>query len=120
MDIDSGNFSAVARVTSQERGKQHDAIVDLEKRQDDGTSEHRRQSEIPESSDGKEEDELPFSKTRSIFFVLALTGAAFLNARIFSETFLFQIYADSKHTDPRCPSCRYHPTIYRTVPRRSQ
>ena len=79
MDIDSGNLSAVARVISQERGKQQDAIVDLEKRDENGTEERVHGSEAPESSNGKEEDELPFSAARSIFFVLALTGAAFLN-----------------------------------------
>jgi hypothetical protein len=78
MDIDSGNLSAVAQVRSKERGRYQDAeVVDLEKsRIEDNNA--IQTSPIPED-ESKEEDELPFSAARSISFVLALTGAAFLN-----------------------------------------
>ena len=80
MDIDSGNLSAVAQVRSKERGRYQDAeVVDLEKSRIEDATEQRSQSPAPVES--KDEDELPFSAARSIFFVLALTGAAFLNVR---------------------------------------
>jgi hypothetical protein len=79
MNIDAGNLSAVARVTSS-NGRQHDAIVDLEKSGDEGPIEIRAQSDSHEQHNDKDdEDELPFSKIRSAFFVLSLTGSAFLN-----------------------------------------
>lgn len=77
MDIDSGNLTAVAQVKSKEHGTQQDLEVDVEK----SGSEARPQSTTPEPIDPKD-DGLPFSKARSAFFVLALTGAAFLNVRI--------------------------------------
>jgi hypothetical protein len=84
MDIDSGNLSAVAQVRSKERGRYQDAeVVDLEKSRNEETA---GKSSIPD--DTKDEDELPFSKARSCFFVLALTGAAFLNVGTLHSFFL--------------------------------
>lgn len=87
MDIDAGNFSAVARVTSSSGG-QHDAIVDLEKSGEEESLEIRAQLDSSEQHNDKDDgNELPFSKVRSAFFVLSLTGSAFLNVCSMHSTY---------------------------------
>jgi hypothetical protein len=81
MAIDSGNLSAVAQVKSKEGGQ--DLEVDLEESRPN-VDEEQIQSGAPYTEETYDDvdNKLPFSVARSIFFVLSLTGAAFLNVCI--------------------------------------
>lgn len=67
--------------SKEERGKRQDLEIDLEMSGIDDVAEQRSQSTTQEPNEVKDDDGdgLSFSAARSIFFVLALTGAAFLN-----------------------------------------
>jgi hypothetical protein len=78
MDIDSGNLSTVAQVKSEEQGRNIE--VDLEKTSfDEGKAHSQTNAHGVEEAEDNDHSKLPFSVTRSMFFVLSLTGAAFLN-----------------------------------------
>lgn len=79
MDVDTGNLSAVAKVTSKDGGP--DVEVDLEKAEAGIGEKHAPISATETEEDEEAGNKLPFSKARSISFVLALTGAAFLNVQ---------------------------------------